>query len=139
MGALSRADVNEPNFSFTIKPGYCIAEPGYSRSVAGNLNSECCRREFPAERGAYEFVRDLQNKAVAVRCNPVRPGQSDPIKHTRITSLRYLALWPVPVRATVWGLPPPPSEMETSAVRRPVVVGLKVTVMSQLAEAATLG
>jgi hypothetical protein len=29
--------------------------------------------------------------------------------------------------------------METSAVRRPVAVGLNVTVMSQLAEAATLG
>lgn len=69
----------------------------------------------------------------------VGDGQRVPIKYRRIMSGCYLALWPVPVRATVCGLPPPPSEIETSAVRVPVAVGVNVTVMLQLAPAATLG
>jgi hypothetical protein len=56
----------------------------------------------------------------------------------QLITIRYLAVWPVPVRATVCGLPPPPSVTETSAVRRPLAVGLKVTVIVQLAPAATL-
>jgi hypothetical protein len=44
---------------------------------------------------------------------------------------------PDPNTATVWGLPPPLSLIEILAVRWPVVVGVNVTVMKQLALAAT--
>ena len=45
---------------------------------------------------------------------------------------------PVPVSATCCGLPPPLSLTETFADRGPVVVGVKVTAMEQLAPAARL-
>jgi hypothetical protein len=48
-----------------------------------------------------------------------------------------LAAVPVPLKATVCGLAPPLSEMPRVAFRVPVAVGLKVTVMVQLAVAAT--
>ena len=46
------------------------------------------------------------------------------------------AVAPVPVRLTVCGLPLALSAMETAAVRVPAAVGLKVTLMMQLAVAA---
>ncbi len=45
---------------------------------------------------------------------------------------------PVPVSETLCGLPPPLSPMLSVAVRRPLAVGVKVTVIVQLACAATL-
>jgi hypothetical protein len=45
---------------------------------------------------------------------------------------------PVPVRPTVWGLPLALSEMLSEAVRLPLAEGLKVTLIVQLAPAATL-
>jgi hypothetical protein len=47
-------------------------------------------------------------------------------------------LVPVPLTATVWGLPAALSKMFSVAVREPVVVGEKVTLMVQLAPAFTL-
>ncbi len=47
-------------------------------------------------------------------------------------------LRPVPVRGTVWGLPLALSEMLTLAVRVPLAVGVKVTLIVQLTLAATL-
>ena len=45
---------------------------------------------------------------------------------------------PVPAKVTSCGLPPPVSEIDTFAVREPNTIGLKVTVIEQLAPAATL-
>jgi hypothetical protein len=93
-------------------------------------------------RARAQIVGLRRQVGLAVRVNhqsPLAMVKAFPIKYTRITSGCYLAVWPVPVRATVWGLPPPPSEIETSAVRVPVAVGVNVTVMLQLAPAATLG
>jgi hypothetical protein len=45
---------------------------------------------------------------------------------------------PVPERGTVWGLPTALSATMTAAVRVPAAAGLKVTLMVQLAPAATL-
>jgi hypothetical protein len=42
---------------------------------------------------------------------------------------------PVPLSATVWGLPPPESTILSVAVRRPVAAGLKVRVTVQVAAA----
>ena len=44
---------------------------------------------------------------------------------------------PVPERATDWGLPAALSVMLTEAVRLPLAVGVKVTLIVQLAPAAT--
>jgi len=44
----------------------------------------------------------------------------------------------VPLRETICGLPAALSLMDTSPVRVPVAVGVKVTLMVQLAAAATL-
>ena len=44
---------------------------------------------------------------------------------------------PVPERLTVWGLPLALSVMLTEAVRLPLAVGVKVTLIVQLAPAAT--
>src|SRR5579872_1743859 len=44
---------------------------------------------------------------------------------------------PVPVRFTVWGLPPALSAMLTNAERLPMLAGVNVTLMVQLAFAAT--
>ena len=46
--------------------------------------------------------------------------------------------WPVPLNATLWGLPEALSEMLRVPVLVPPAVGLKVTEMEQLAPAATL-
>jgi len=64
--------VNKPSFFFTAKRGNYIAELGYSFSVAGILNSGRYKREFPTQQEADEFVRDLQDKAVAVHYNPAK-------------------------------------------------------------------
>jgi hypothetical protein len=45
---------------------------------------------------------------------------------------------PVPVKGADWGLPEALSVMVTAALRAPVAVGLNVTLMVQLAPAATL-
>ena len=44
---------------------------------------------------------------------------------------------PVPVRETVWGVPEALSEIVTAPVRAPAAVGVKVTLMAQLAPAAS--
>ena len=47
-------------------------------------------------------------------------------------------LVPVPERLTVWGLPLALSAMLSAAVRAPLADGVKVTLIVQLAPAATL-
>ena len=75
-GRIESVDVSKPNFSFTTKRGCCVAELGYSYSVAGSLNSGRYKRDFPAQQEADEFVRDLQDKAVAVHYHPAKPSSS---------------------------------------------------------------
>ena len=75
-GRIESVEVSKPSFSFTTKRGYYVADLGYSYSVAGTLNSGRYRREFPTEHDAGEFVRDLQDKAVAVHYKSTRPSSS---------------------------------------------------------------
>jgi len=75
-GRIQSVEVSKPTFSFTTKRGYYVAELGYSYSVAGTLHSGRYRREFPTEHDAGEFVRDLQDKAVAVHYKSTRPSSS---------------------------------------------------------------
>jgi hypothetical protein len=69
-GRIESVDLSKPNFSFTTKRGYYVAELGYSYPIAGSANSGHYKRDFPTEREADEFVRDLQGKVVVVRYNP---------------------------------------------------------------------
>lgn len=75
-GRIESVEVRKPNFSFTTRRGYYVAELGYSYSVAGTLNSGRYKRDFPTEREANEFVRDLKEKAVVVHHDPAKPSVS---------------------------------------------------------------
>lgn len=54
----------------------CVAELGYSYSVAGNAGAGLYKREFSTEEEAWEFLRDLKGKPVAVHYNPNNPSSS---------------------------------------------------------------
>jgi len=75
-GRIESVEVSAPNFSFTSRRGCYVAELGYSYSVAGTLNSGRYKRDFPTQREADEFVRDLQGKAIVVHYNPAKPSAS---------------------------------------------------------------
>jgi hypothetical protein len=75
-GRIESVEVTKPTFSFTTKRGYYVAELGYSYSIAGTAFSGHYRRDFPTEREADEFVRDLQGKAVVVHYDPNKPSSS---------------------------------------------------------------
>jgi hypothetical protein len=73
---IESVEVSKPSFSFTTKRGYCVAQLGYSYSIAGSPHSGGYKREFPTEHEAEEFVRDLRGKPVAVHCNSTCPSRS---------------------------------------------------------------
>jgi hypothetical protein len=75
-GRIESVAVSKPSFSFTAKRGYYVAELGYSYSVAGSRNSGRYKRDFPTEKEADEFVRDLKDKAVVVHYNPANSSSS---------------------------------------------------------------
>ncbi len=64
------------------------------------------------------------------------PGK-DPLSNPSLKR-KALAAAPVPLRATVWGLPGALSAIEMLAVRLPVAVGVKVALMLQLALTASV-
>ncbi len=53
-----------------------VAEIGYSYSVAGQTEGGFYKRELSTEDEAWEFVRDLKGKPVAVHYNPNKPATS---------------------------------------------------------------
>lgn len=53
-----------------------VAEIGYSYSVAGQTEAGFYKRELSTEEEAWEFVRDLKGKPVAVHYNPNKPATS---------------------------------------------------------------
>ena len=75
-GRIESIEVTKPNFSFTTKRGYYVAQLGYSYSVAGSIHSGMYKHEFPTEPAADNFVRYLKGKAVAVRYSPSKPSVS---------------------------------------------------------------
>jgi hypothetical protein len=78
-GKIERVDVNEPKVFLGLKtsrtPKY-FAEIGYSYGVDGNTYTGTDRREFGDQEEAWDFLRDLKGKAVAVQYNPGKPGAS---------------------------------------------------------------
>jgi hypothetical protein len=75
-GRFESTEVTKPNFSFTTKRGYYVAQLGYSYSVAGSTYSGLYKREFPTQPAADDFVRDLKGTAVAVRYSPSKSSRS---------------------------------------------------------------
>jgi hypothetical protein len=75
-GRIESTEVTKPNFSFTAKHGYYLAQMGYSYSVAGSIHSGLYKREFPTQPAADDFVLYLKAKAVAVRYSPNKPSLS---------------------------------------------------------------
>ena len=63
---------------------------------------------------------------------------SFPNARLEIEKVRVALLTPVPVRFTLCGLPAASSVMVTAAVRVPLALGVKVTLIVQLEPAATL-
>src|ERR1019366_7532689 len=83
-GRIESVEITKPSFSFTTKRGYYVAELGYSYSVAGTLNSGRYKREFPTEREANEFVRDLTSEPTPNWSHPPGKHESQPhVEHPR--------------------------------------------------------
>jgi hypothetical protein len=51
-GSIESTEVTKPKFSFTTKRGYCVAQMGYSYSVAGSPHSSVGRCPIGALRVA---------------------------------------------------------------------------------------
>jgi hypothetical protein len=81
IGKIESVSVNEPKPFFTSmelskSPSSYSAKIVYSYSVAGTLGSGTYRREFGLKDEAWEFVRDLKGKPVAVNYKPNKPSNS---------------------------------------------------------------
>jgi hypothetical protein len=78
-GKIESVDVNEPKGVLGLKtsqtPRY-FAEITYSYGVDGNTYTGMTPREFGNQDEAWDFLRDLQGKAVAVQYNPRNPETS---------------------------------------------------------------
>jgi hypothetical protein len=73
---IESVEVAKPRFSLTTKRGYYSAQLGYSYSVAGSIHSGTYKRDIPSEPEAYEFVRDLQGRALPAHYDPNNPSRS---------------------------------------------------------------
>lgn len=78
-GKIESVDVTEPKrflgLTISQKQSY-FAEIGYSYQVDGAVHTGRNRREFGDQDEAWEFLRDLKDKAVAVQYNPGKPAVS---------------------------------------------------------------
>ncbi len=96
IGRIESVDVDQPKRSFvstalTRRSSVHVALLGYSYSVAGNVYSGRYEREFWTEEEAWEFVRDLKDKAVTVQYNPNKPSTSTLVVSAIETLLRSRA------------------------------------------------
>jgi hypothetical protein len=71
-------DESKPFFVSTPRRGSTVyvAELGYSYSVVGHTEASFYKREFNTEEEAWEFLRDLKGKPIAVHYNPNKPATS---------------------------------------------------------------
>jgi Protein of unknown function (DUF3592) len=78
-GKIEQVDVNEPKGFLGLKtsntPRY-FAEITYSYGVGGNTYTGTNRRDFGDQDEAWDFLRDLKDKAVVVHYNPGKPRAS---------------------------------------------------------------
>lgn len=80
-GKIESASVNDskrffiPSTPRRSSPTY-VVELGYSYSVVGNVEAGFYKRDFRTEEEAWEFLRDLKGKPVAVHYNPNKPSTS---------------------------------------------------------------
>jgi|SRR5215467_803339 len=74
-GQIESATVNKSKGFLDSSLRY-VAELGYSYSVTGQTEAGFYKREFRTEEEAWEFVRDLKGKPVAVHYNPNKAATS---------------------------------------------------------------
>lgn len=112
--------------------GYLVHSTATARLTATRNADEYAGnfRFFSSEMRFCKTCRDFLPCSKAVQHQGSQAGVS------RSGPLRYQ--FPVPVRGTVCGLPPPESLTETIALRAPVAVGPKVTEIVHDFPAATL-
>jgi hypothetical protein len=106
-GQIESVTVNESKFR--RRSSAYTAELGYSYSVSGKVEDGLYKREFNSEEEAWEFVRDLKGKPVAVHYNPDKPSASTLSEESVETLLRTRA-------------PKPATEMPVSANHIPSMV-----------------
>lgn len=75
-GRIQSVHVTKPGFSIAVRHGHFLADIEYSYSVEGTPYSAHFRNELPTEREADEFVRDLEDKPIAVRYSPGKHSSS---------------------------------------------------------------
>lgn len=80
-GRIESVGANQPKEFLLFTPSKVssathFAELRYSYSVGGNVYAGQYKREFPTEREAWEFLRDLEGKPVTVLYNPNKPSSS---------------------------------------------------------------
>ncbi len=78
-GQIESVDVTEPKRFLgltTSQKETFFAEIRYSYQVDGAMYKGCNRREFGDQEEAWEFLRDLKDKAVTVQYNPGKPAVS---------------------------------------------------------------
>jgi hypothetical protein len=76
-GRIESADVKKAGgFAVSKRSGQYVAELGYSYSVAGQRYGQLFKRDFPTEREAQEFLRDLTNKPITVHYDSTKPSAS---------------------------------------------------------------
>ena len=80
-GQIESVDVNNSKASFIpvssrSNSPTCDAGIGYSYSANGNAEAGTYKREFGSEEEAWEFLRDLNGKSVAVHYNPNKTSAS---------------------------------------------------------------
>jgi hypothetical protein len=76
-GNIESAGVKKASgFGLWKRSNQYVAELGYAYSVAGTSYGQLFKRDFPTEREAREFIRDLTNKPITVHYEPTKPSTS---------------------------------------------------------------
>jgi Protein of unknown function (DUF3592) len=80
-GRIESVDATQPKALFFFTPSKDssathVAELNYSYSMAGSSFAGSYYREFPTEWEAWDFLRDLEGKAVTVLVDPDKPSSS---------------------------------------------------------------
>jgi hypothetical protein len=75
-GHIETVNVTQPGKWSRNRGEIEIAEIGYSYSIDGSVYGGHYQRSFASADAAWEFLRDLQGKAITVHYNPARPSSS---------------------------------------------------------------
>lgn len=103
-GHIETVNVTEPGRWSGKRGEIEIAEIRYSYSIGGTVYSGHYQRSFASADAAWEFLRDLQGKAITVHYNPARPSSSSIAEDSLETLIQARA--PAPEQQTRGGAVP---------------------------------